>query len=129
MAPLRRVRERHEVGEIEADDGRARSAVVGRGDGAESFLAGRVPHLEAERHPEHVEPLHLEVHADGGLVVAVEHLVAESIHQRRLADARVSEHDRLGDLQRASDGRVAETGVLHARLEGAAVWRAARRRR
>lgn len=78
------------------------SPVVGGGDALETLLAGSVPpggggvggeggtagvcgegagtysQLQAEGHPQHLKPLHLEIHPDGRLVVLIKSVLAES---------------------------------------------------
>lgn len=63
------------------------AAIVCRGDGAVSLLAGRVPDLRLDGFGVHLDGPRGELDADGGLGVEVELVAGESAQQVGLADA------------------------------------------
>lgn len=66
-------------------DGEGVTLVVGIGDGAEAFLACRVPDLQFDVLVVAGDCLEAEVHSDGRHVVLVELVVGESQEQAALA--------------------------------------------
>ena len=71
------------------------AAVVGRRDGAEALLAGRVPYLQLDALAVKLDGADLEVDADGGDEGRGEGVLAEAQQTARLADARVADEEQL----------------------------------
>ena len=64
-------------------------------DGLERFLASSVPDLQFEGDVVDPDQQRAELHADRHFVILLELIVAHPMHQARLADAAVPDHDQL----------------------------------
>ena len=71
------------------------TAVENFGDRLEALLAGCVPNLELEGQVLHAHQQGAEFDAHGHLVVLCKLVVAHAVHQARLANPRVPNHDQL----------------------------------
>lgn len=74
-------------------------------DSSEPLLAGSVPDLHLDLPSVDVEHLHLEVHSDGGYVVLVEVILAESQENVGLPNSRLPDDDQLNGVR--------ESGLLN----------------
>lgn len=95
LEPLLYVGEGVLIGDVVDDNDAVGAAVVGRGDGAEAFLACRVPDLEFDRLAFEFDGADLEIYADGRDVRLGVGVVCEPEEQARLADARVADQEEL----------------------------------
>eukprot|EP00538_Stauroneis_constricta_P002615 CAMPEP_0119545592 /NCGR_PEP_ID=MMETSP1352-20130426/296_1 /TAXON_ID=265584 /ORGANISM="Stauroneis constricta, Strain CCMP1120" /LENGTH=265 /DNA_ID=CAMNT_0007590159 /DNA_START=330 /DNA_END=1129 /DNA_ORIENTATION=+ len=83
------------VGDVVDQQDALGAAEVGRGDGAEALLAGRVPDLQLDLGAVDVDVLDLEVDADGCDEGGAEGVVGVTQQQAGLTDAGVSDHQQL----------------------------------
>jgi len=83
------------IGDVVNEQDALRAAEVGRGDGAESLLAGRVPDLELDALAIDLDVLDFEVDADGGDEGRGERVVRVTQEEARFAHAGVSDHEQF----------------------------------
>mmetsp|Transcript_10409 Transcript_10409/g.12283 ORF Transcript_10409/g.12283 Transcript_10409/m.12283 type:complete len:225 (-) Transcript_10409:83-757(-) len=79
--------------DVVADDGDGAVFDVGRDEGLEAFLAGRVPQIQNYDFVLHVHLLAHEVDADRRLIVLVEAVVDEAVNNARLTHRLVPQED------------------------------------
>lgn len=93
LQPSVHVLKRHALADIVDEEGADSTAVVGRGDGAITFLASSIPNLCLDCLGVDLNGSGGKLDADGGLGVEVELVTGESTEKVGLSDARVSDED------------------------------------
>lgn len=93
LQPSVHVLKRHALADIVDEEGADGTAVVGRGDGAITFLAGSIPNLCLDCLGVDLDGSGGKLYADGGLGVEVELVTGESTEKVGLSDARISDED------------------------------------
>ena len=80
------------IGDVVNQQDALGAAEVGRGDGAEAFLAGRVPDLELDTLAVHLDVFDFEVDADGSDEGGGEAVVGVPEQEARFTDSRIANH-------------------------------------
>lgn len=93
LQPSVHVLKRHALADIVDEEGADSTAVVGRGDGAITFLASSIPNLCLDCLGVDLDGSGGKLYADGGLGVEVELVTGESTEKVGLSNARISDED------------------------------------
>jgi len=96
--PLLHVRERLCVRNVVNDNDAVRSTIVGRGDGAETFLSCCIPNLELDRLAVQLDGADLKVHTDGADIALCVCVVCKTEEKTALADTTVANKKELEEV-------------------------------
>lgn len=90
------------VSEVKGCDDHLGTAVVGRRNTLELLLPGCVPDLEAVGNPCDLKALDFKVHADRGLVIMVENILAQPVNEASLSHVEIANDHHLGESEPSS---------------------------
>jgi hypothetical protein len=99
------------VGDVVHEEDALRASEVGRGDGPETLLSGRVPDLELDALAVHLHVLDLEIDADCGNKRGGEGVIGVTQEEAGLANAGVTDHEQLA--LHVVGGRVGHGAIIY----------------